>query len=160
MANSRSRGSSLFSGLALLFVGILLLLHNYRGFGIAHVLGHWWPLILIFWGAIKLYERTAATRSCEPGAARISGSEIALVVGLLSLLGIVVAVDYGKEHIGGNLGDWGNGKKISFCLEGPSPLPRPPDAPLSLPHPHRRHTVRPSAETQIHGFRQKNSKAL
>src|SRR2546428_4477939 len=143
MANSRSRGSSLFSGLALLFVGILLLLHNYRGFGIAHVLGHWWPLILIFWGAIKLYERTAATRSCEPGAARISGSEIALVVGLLSLLGIVVAVDYGKEHIGGNLDDWGIGKSSSFDPERAPTVTLPPDGRGSLPHPPRLRPGRP-----------------
>src|SRR5262245_12414115 len=122
MANSRPRGSSLFSGLALLFVGILLLLHNYRGFPIGYVLGQWWPLILIFWGAIKLYERSAAARSGEPGSARISGGEIALVVGLLSLLGIVVAVDYGRQTISGEGWDGIVGNTIPFDLEGPSPL--------------------------------------
>ncbi len=66
MANLRRRGSSLFPGLLLLFVGLLLLLHNYRGLGIVDVLGHWWPLILIFWGAVKLYERMAASRSGDP----------------------------------------------------------------------------------------------
>src|SRR5207245_11413202 len=114
------------------------------GFAIAQVLGHWWPLILSFWGAIKLYERTAATRSCEPAAARISGSEIALVVGLLSLLGIVVAVDYGKEHIRGNLDDWGIGNSISFDLEGPSPLTVPPDPRVTIRHPPRDSPVRRS----------------
>src|SRR5258708_6472258 len=76
MANLRRRGSSLFPGLLLLFVGMMLLLHNYRGLGIVNVLGHWWPLILIFWGGIKLYERMAATRSGDPGAASITSGEV------------------------------------------------------------------------------------
>jgi hypothetical protein len=99
MANLRSRGSSFFPGLLLLFVGVLLLLHNYRGISIGEVIGHWWPLILIFWGGIKLYERVAASRAGDPSAAKITGSEIVLVLGLLSLLGIVVAVDYGRQNL-------------------------------------------------------------
>ncbi len=156
MANSQPRRSSLFSGIALLFVGILLLLHNYRGFSIGHVLGHWWPLILIFWGAIKLYERTASTRSGEPGAARISGGEIALVVGLLSLLGIVVAVDYGKQHLPGNFDDWGIGNTIAFDLESPSPLSVPPDARVTIRNPRGNISVRPSDEPQIRISGKKN----
>src|SRR6266849_707870 len=155
MANPRPRGSSLFSGLLLMFVGVLLLLHNYRGFSIGHVLGHWWPLILIFWGAIKLYERTAATHSGEPGAARISGGEIALVVGLLSVLGIVVAV----EHIGGNLDDWGIGNSIAFDLEAPSPLTVPPDARVAIRNARGDITVRSSDEPQIRVSGKKNVKA-
>ncbi len=159
MANSPPRRSSLFSGLALLFVGILLLLHNYRGFSIGHVLGHWWPLILIFWGAIKLYERTASTPSGEPGAARISGGEIALVVGLLSLLGIVVAVDYGKQHLPGNFDDWGIGNSIPFDLESPSPLTVPPDARVTIRNSHGNISVRPSDEPQIRVSGKKNISA-
>jgi hypothetical protein len=63
MANSRLRSKSMFPGLALISVGVLLLLHNYSGFNIAHFIWHWWPLVFIFWGAIKLYERTAASRT-------------------------------------------------------------------------------------------------
>src|SRR3979490_767295 len=93
MANLRRRASSLFPGLLLLFVGMLLLLHNYRGLEIVTVLGHWWPLILIFWGAVKLYERMAASRSGDPGAATITPGEVFLVLGLISLIGIVVGVE-------------------------------------------------------------------
>ena len=32
MAYARARGSSVFSGLILIIIGVLLLLHNYRGF--------------------------------------------------------------------------------------------------------------------------------
>src|SRR5204863_8532374 len=105
MANLRRRGSSLFPGLLLLFIGMLLLLHNYRGLVIVNVLGHWWPLILIFWGAIKLYERMAASRSSDPRAASITSGEVCVVLGLLSLLGTEVAVDYGRENIAGNVRD-------------------------------------------------------
>src|ERR1700720_4484543 len=103
MPNPRRRGSSLFPGILLLFVGLLLLLHNYRGLDIGEVLGHWWPLILILWGAIKLYERMTASRSGEPEAATITSGEVFLVLGLVLLIGIVVAVEYGtKEWPGGN----------------------------------------------------------
>src|SRR5713226_9444579 len=96
MTNSLPPRKSLFPGLALLFVGLLLLVHNYRGLDIAHLLRNWWPLLIIFWGAIKLYERAAASRSGQAGASPISAGEIFLVIGLLSLLGMVAAVDIVK----------------------------------------------------------------
>jgi len=104
MANGRPRGSGIFSGLILIFIGALLLLHNFRGFELSRVLLHWWPLLLIFWGAIKLYERTAGTRSGEPGGARVTSGEVFLVLGLLALVGAVVGVDMVKTKIGD---DWG-----------------------------------------------------
>jgi len=104
MANGRPRGSSIFSGLMLIFVGALLLLHNYGGFELTRELFHWWPVLLIFWGAIKLYERTAGTRSGEPGAARVTSGEVFLVIGLLALIAAVSGVDILKNKIGD---DWG-----------------------------------------------------
>src|SRR5579864_3164220 len=101
MASPRPRGSSIFSGLILLFIGVLLLLHNYRGFELSDVVVHWWPLVLIFWGGIKLYERTAGRRILDPGASRITGGEVALVVGLLALVGIVVGVEQARQRIPG-----------------------------------------------------------
>lgn len=99
MARSRQRTSGIFSGLVLITVGSLLLLHNYRGLELSEVL-HWWPLALIFLGAVKLYERTVASRSDHPGSARISGGEVLLVVGMITLLCCVVAVDYVKTKAG------------------------------------------------------------
>jgi ribosomal protein L6P/L9E len=104
MANGRPRGSSIFSGLMLILVGALLLLHNYGGFELSRVLFHWWPVLLIFWGAIKLYERTAGTRSGEPGGARVTSGEVFLVIGLLALVAAVAGVDMAKNKIGD---DWG-----------------------------------------------------
>src|SRR6266853_1339255 len=146
MANLRRRGSSLFPGLLLLFIGVLLLLHNYRGLSIVNVLGHWWPLILIFWGGIKLYERMAASRSGDPGAAAITGGEVFLVLGLLSLLGIVVAVDYGKENIPGHFREWGN--SFDFDLEV-APKSVPTDARITIRNGRGNVSVRPSDDAQI-----------
>src|SRR6266436_3110813 len=99
MARSRQRGSGVFPGIVLITVGSLLLLHNYRGMELGDVLKHWWPLALIFLGLIKLYDRTVASRSDDPGTARITGGEILLVVGMIVLLSAVVIGDYVKNGI-------------------------------------------------------------
>ena len=101
MARLRPRGSSVFSGLALVFIGLLFLLHNYRGFELASVALQWWPLILIFWGAIKIYERTAGARGLQPGESRITSGEVFLVLGLLVLVGVLFGVEQARRHIPG-----------------------------------------------------------
>lgn len=105
MPSLRPRGSSVFSGLILIFIGLLLLLHNYRGFELTGIILRWWPLILIFWGAIKIYERTAGARGSQPETSRITSGEVFLVLGLLALVGIVVGVDQARQHLPG-MGDF------------------------------------------------------
>jgi DUF4097 and DUF4098 domain-containing protein YvlB len=156
MANASPRRSSLFPGLLLLFVGTLLLLHNYRDVSIFHVVGHWWPLILIFWGAIKLYERAAAVRSGDLGASRISAGEILLVLGLISLLGIVEAIDYGKQRFPTE--DWGIGNAFDFDLDGPTKAV-PADARISVRNGHGELSIRSSDEPQIRISGKKRIKA-
>ena len=156
MANLRRRGSSFFPGLLLLFVGLLLLFHNYRGVSIGEVIGHWWPLILIFWGGIKLYERMAASRAGDPGAAKITGGEVFLVLGLLSLLGIVVAVDYARENLPGHVREWGN--SFDFDLDV-APKDVPVDARIAIHNGRGNISVRPSDEAQIRVSGKKNAKA-
>jgi DUF4097 and DUF4098 domain-containing protein YvlB len=98
MSNSRPRSSGIFSGLLLIFVGLVFLLHNYHGLDLGRVFSHWWPLIFIVWGGIKLYERTVGMRAGQPGAARITGGEVSLVIGLLALVGIVVGVEQIRDR--------------------------------------------------------------
>ena len=157
MANARPRRSSLFPGLALISVGVALLLHNYRGFNIGSLIWHWWPLMLIFWGAIKLFERTAASRSGDPGSARVTAGEILLVLGLLSVLGIVVAVDFTKQHITGGNWDPGIGDKFEFDLEV-APKPVPPDARITIRNGRGDISVHSSDEAQIRVSGKKNAK--
>jgi DUF4097 and DUF4098 domain-containing protein YvlB len=154
MAYLRPRGSSIFSGLALIFVGLLLLLHNYRGYDIAHTLGHWWPVLLILWGAIKLYERTAGGRSGDPGAARVTVGEVFLVLGLLALIGGVVGWDFTKQKIPElNLGD-------SFPIDlDIAPKKIPPNSRVTIRNPRGDITVRASDDAEIHVSGKKNVKA-
>jgi hypothetical protein len=100
MAGTQTRNSGFFSGLVLLSVGILLLLHNYGHLELGAFFTRWWPLLIIFWGMVKLYERVAGQRFGDSGAA-ITGGEVFLVVGMLALLGIVLGVDRTKKEMGG-----------------------------------------------------------
>jgi len=84
-----------------MFIGVLLLLHNYRGFELSEAVTLWWPLILIFWGGIKIYERTVGARAGQQGAARITSGEVFLVLGLLALVGIVIGVDQARRKLPG-----------------------------------------------------------
>ena len=125
MSRLRPRGSSVFSGLILIFIGLLLLLHNYRGFERTGVILRWWPLILIFRGGIKIYERTAGARGSPPGASRITSGEVFLVLGLLALVGIVVGVDQARQHLPG-MGDLefpGSEAFASSIDVAPKPVP-------------------------------------
>ncbi len=156
MARSRKRSSGIFTGLVLLTVGSLLLLHNYRGLAIDEVLLRWWPLALIFLGAIKLYDRTIARRSDEPGSGRITGGEILLVAGMITLLCCVVAVDYGKQVI--------NGKDFPAEFRGDvhpfdldvAPKAVPPNARITVHGGHGDITVRASDVPEIRVAGKKN----
>jgi DUF4097 and DUF4098 domain-containing protein YvlB len=153
MANPRLRSKSTFPGLALTSVGVLLLLHNYGGFDIGHFIWHWWPLVLIFWGAVKLYERTAASRAGNAATSPITAGEIFLVLGLLALLGIVVAVE--SKRTGW---DVGMGDKFEFDLEV-APKPVPPDARITIRNGRGDISVHASDEPQIRVSGKKNAKA-
>src|SRR5437660_28764 len=156
MAALRPRGSSIFTGLALIFFGLLLLLDNYQILTIEGVLRHWWPLILIFWGGIKLYERAAASRAGDPGAAKISGSEVFLVLGLLFLASIVVAVRVGKRELPGHIREWGNSFEFDLNV---APKSVPADARITIRNGHGNISVRPSEDSQIRVSGKKNAKA-
>src|SRR5215472_7614371 len=147
MANPSPRGSSLFSGLALMSVGVLLLLHNYHGLHISRVFFHWWPLLIILWGAVKLFERMAAQRSGDPAAARISSGEILLVLGLLSLVGLVVVGEIIRGKLPPEVFDRGNDKYgFELNLE---PKTVASDARITIRNPRGEIAVRPSDESQI-----------
>src|SRR5258707_5301099 len=149
MTNGRTPRGSIFPGLVLLSIGTLLLLHNYGGLEIDSVLHHWWPLLLIFWGAIKFYERTAGARSGDPAAARITTGEVVLVLGLLAFLGIVVGADYARSKFPGkDIGIEFNGDAHDFDLDV-APKPVPPNARISIRNGHGDVSVRPSDEGEI-----------
>lgn len=159
MARSRQRHSGIFTGLVLLTVGSLLLLHNYRNLDLGEVLGHWWPLALIFLGAIKLYERTVASRSNDPGSARITGGEVLLVVGMVTLLSCVVAYDYIKTGVDrGNFHIPISGDAYPFDLDV-APKSVPANARITVRGGHGDISVRASDVPEIRVAGKKNVRA-
>jgi LiaI-LiaF-like transmembrane region len=146
MSNGRPRGSSVFSGLLLIFIGGLLLLHNYRGLEIGSVLRHWWPLILIVWGALKLYERTVGRRAGDPSAARITPGEVFLVLGLMALVGAVVTTENVRDHFRDWTGDWGNTVERDLDV---APTPVPANARITVRASRGDINVRSSDEAEI-----------
>jgi hypothetical protein len=159
MANSFPPQKSLFPGLALLFVGLLLLVHNYRGLDISQLFRYWWPLIIIFWGVIKLYERAMASRSGQ-SASTISGGEILLVLGLLSLLGMVAGYDVVRNKFPGFEVDWPRGDNNRFGFDlNVDPKPVLSDARIIVRNGRGDITVRSSDEAQVRVDGKKNINA-
>jgi Domain of unknown function (DUF5668)/Putative adhesin len=152
MAYGRPRGSSVFSGLILVIIGVLLLLHNYRGFELGQLFVHWWPLLLIVWGALKLYERTASRNAGgDPGGSRITPGEVFLVLGLLALVGIVVGVEGVKEHFP----DIMDGNTTAIDLDV-APKPVPANARVTIKGTRGDISVRSSSEAEIRVNGKKN----
>ncbi len=152
MSIGRPRGSSVFSGLILIIIGVLLLLHNYRGFELGSLFVHWWPLLLIVWGALKLYERTAArSAGGDPSGSRITPGEVFLVLGLLALVGIVAGVEGVKEHFP----DMMMGDTTAIDLDV-APKPVPANARVTIRGTRGDISVRSSSEAEIRVNGKKN----
>ncbi len=131
----------------MIIFGCLLLAHNYRGFELGRLFVHWWPLLIIALGLIKLYERTAGARYVEPGAARITGGEIFLVVAVLAIAGIVMAVEQGEKHFPGLTAEW-SGNSYPFDIDVPSKTV-PADARITVHGNRGDIDVRPGESDQI-----------
>jgi DUF4097 and DUF4098 domain-containing protein YvlB len=79
---------SLAGPIVLIVIGGLFLLHN---FGIRvpiwHFFGHWWPLLLILWGVIKLAEHANANRQGYRASGIGAGSVLLLILIIIIGLG-------------------------------------------------------------------------
>src|SRR5437868_3825454 len=123
-----------FAGpIVLITLGIVFLLGNLgllSWHGIGLWFAHFWPLLLILWGAIKLVEYYAAQRAGER-AAGIGAGGVVLII-LLVGLGLIasIAARVGRnvwENVGGNVefGDddfaslWGKAYEYTDSLEQP-----------------------------------------
>jgi hypothetical protein len=95
-----ARSSGLFSGLLLICVGVLLLLHYNGHLDLHNYFMRWLPLMIIFWGVVKLYERTAGGRFGGGNGGRVTGNEAGLVVGMVALVAIVMLADRTKQAFG------------------------------------------------------------
>ncbi len=104
MTNGRPRRRSIFSGVLLILLGVLFLLHNFRGgFPLWDIFHRWWPVLLIVWGLAKLYDHLAARRTGQVAPATITGGDIFLVFILVALGSSIGGIDWITQHP-----DWGD----------------------------------------------------
>jgi Domain of unknown function (DUF5668) len=140
-----ARSSGLFSGLVLISVGVLVLLHNYGHLDLHGFFVRWWPLMIIFWGAVKLYERTAGRRFGGSDGGRVTGNEAGLVVGMVALVAIVALADRTKQKFGAVLEP---GESFSYDLDV-APKKIPANARVMVRNGHGDITVRGSDSGEI-----------
>src|SRR5882672_4624617 len=148
MANgypTRQRTTGVFSGLLLIVFGILILLHNYGRLELGDLFRHWWPLIFIFWGATKIYERTLAQRQGR-SSGWITPGEVFLVIGLLAVVGVVIL----SHEIPHQIEEWGltTGDPYNFDIDI-EPQPIAPNARISIRGGRGTITVRSSDEATL-----------
>ena len=153
MASTRPRSSGLFSGLVLISVGVLLLLHNYGHLELSGFFLRWWPLLIIFWGLIKLYERTLGRRFGSSSG--ITGGELLLVLAMLALMGVVVGVEYTKARLGPLVDVEVPGDNYEYDVDV-TPRTIPPNAPVSVRNVRGDITVRATDDHQIQVSAKKN----
>jgi DUF4097 and DUF4098 domain-containing protein YvlB len=96
---TRARSSGLFSGLVLIFAGVLVLLYNYGHLDLGGFIWRWWPLLIIFWGAVALYERTAGRRFGGSNGRR-AGGDTGLVLVAVAVVAIVALAGRHREWPG------------------------------------------------------------
>jgi len=121
-------------------------MHYYGGLELRSFFLHWWPLLIIFWGVVKLYERTLGRRFGGSGGA-VTGGEVFLVLAMFALLGLVVATESVKERIGGSIVEL-SGDSYSFDVDI-APKTIPAKAPVQVKLERGSVTVRGSDEAQL-----------
>ena len=143
---TRPRTTGVFSGLLLIVFGFLILLHNYGHLQLGGIFKHWWPLIFIFWGATKLYERTLAQRQGR-SAGWITPGEVFLVIGLMIVVLGVIAVEEAPHLFEGMDINFG-GEPYSFPIDI-DPQPIAPNARILIRGGRGAITVRSSDEPTL-----------
>jgi DUF4097 and DUF4098 domain-containing protein YvlB len=152
VSNGRCQRSSIFSGVLLIVVGVLFLMHSFvPGFEIGRLFWRYWPLLLIIWGIAKLYDHIAAQRTGEAKPGLLSGGEVGLILLVLVLVG-AAAVSSRIHSAGGRSilfgpEDW-FAKTVSASQELPT-QPIKPGALVSISTGHGNITVHPGEGDEL-----------
>ena len=100
MTSGGRRRRSIFSGLLLILLGVLLLLHNLRSYfpDLWGLFARWWPVLLIVWGLAKLYDHLMAQRTGQLPPRTITGGDIFLVILVIAIVGSIGGMDWVRRH--------------------------------------------------------------
>lgn len=117
----RPRPRSIFGPLLLIAIGVVLLLGTMRVFSLSAFyiwMAHYWPLLLIFWGLVKLAEHLRATRNGQPTPRLGAGGIIFLVFFILFGMGASKTANWNWGNFQNNFDDsdldWLNGNRYDF----------------------------------------------
>ena len=128
------RRRSLAGPLVLIAIGVFFLLktaHLINGAVLHHWFAHWWPVLLIFWGVIRLAEYYSDLHSGYPPRRMGGGAVFLLILFIIVGLGATQAdkVDWGKvrENMDidndSDIANWFGGQTFTFNHTLEHPLP-------------------------------------
>jgi DUF4097 and DUF4098 domain-containing protein YvlB len=87
MRNGGTPRSSIFTGLLLILLGVLLLLVRFSpGLGLGHLFQRYWPVLFILWGVAKLLDHFLAERKGGVRPPLLTGLEAGLLILVVLLL--------------------------------------------------------------------------
>jgi DUF4097 and DUF4098 domain-containing protein YvlB len=155
MANVYPRRRSVFSGLLLILIGGLFLLHNFGAkLPIWALLRRWWPLVFILWGLTKLYDHFRARQTGEAAPPTVTAGEIILVLLLVGLVGGAGIVEWGQNR---NF-DFPWQETYSYTEDVPA-RPVPKNAQITIRTTHGNITVHAEETAEIRVTARKNAHA-
>jgi DUF4097 and DUF4098 domain-containing protein YvlB len=152
-----ARSGGLLSGLVLIFAGVLLLLHNYGHLDLGGFIWRWWPLLIILWGAVALYERTAGRRFGGSDGRRVGGGDGGLVLVVVAVVAIVALAGRHRDWPGPEI-DIDIGDIHTFDLDV-TPKKIPSNARVLVHNGHGEITVRGSDSGEIRVTAKKSVKS-
>lgn len=145
---------SIFGGLVLILIGVLLLLHEYHPeIGIGPVFERYWPLLLVLWGVALLVDYLFTPRLGGTRAPVVAGSEIALIVVLLVVVGGLAGIDWAHRHNSDFDWNWGMDDMFNHPYSWKNDLPAvsaKANAPISITTSRGDITINPTRDSQLH----------
>ncbi len=93
----------MLQGFLLILLGLVFLLYRFNpGLRIGHLLAVYWPVLIIAWGAARLFEHFSPGQTGQPGTVRpafLSGGEAALLVAVIVVLSLMAVGQIVRQRL-------------------------------------------------------------
>jgi DUF4097 and DUF4098 domain-containing protein YvlB len=119
MSNGKPRRRSIFGGLVMVVLGLLLLANNLQPeLRLGSLFYQYWPVLLIIWGLAKLFDYFASRRTGESAPPTFTGGEFFLLLLILIVGGVLTAAgEFGRRVDWEGLPPWMSGTSYSYSAE-------------------------------------------